>query len=63
VRELQYFEFETTPMGNLRMNARAGYHDDLVIALALGVWAGSADGVGPAGFMTSGRARESGEGW
>jgi len=59
IQELQYFEFETTPMGNLRMNARTGYHDDLVIALALAALVGSADGVGPAGFMTSGTATES----
>ena len=63
VQELQYFEFEMTPMGNLRMNARTGYHDDLVIALALAALVASADGVGPAGFMTSGTATESGAGW
>ena len=62
VRELQYFEFETTASGGLRMNARSGYHDDLVIALALAAWA--AEGAGPGDYMTSGRAVESGgDGW
>jgi len=35
MRELQYFEYELTDSGNVRMNARTGFHDDLVIALAL----------------------------
>ncbi len=35
MRELQYFEYELTSSGNVRMNARSGCHDDLVIALAL----------------------------
>ncbi|MCE5314498.1 MAG: terminase family protein [Armatimonadota bacterium] len=35
MRELQYFEYELTQSGNVRMNARPGCHDDLVIALAL----------------------------
>ncbi len=36
MRELQYFEYELTSAGNVRLNARTGFHDDLVIALALG---------------------------
>lgn len=35
MRELQYFEYELTASGNVRLNARSGCHDDLVIALAL----------------------------
>lgn len=35
MRELQYFEYEITPSGNVRMNGRSGVNDDLVIALAL----------------------------
>lgn len=35
IRELQYFEYEITCSGGVRMQARAGHHDDLVIALAL----------------------------
>lgn len=37
-RELQYFEYELTTGGNIRMNARSGYTDDCVIALALAAW-------------------------
>jgi len=35
ITELQYFEYELTDSGNVRLGARSGYHDDLVIALAL----------------------------
>ncbi len=35
LRELQYYEYELTTSGNVRMNGRAGINDDLVIALAL----------------------------
>lgn len=35
MRELQYYEYELTDSGNVRMNARSGHHDDLVIAIAL----------------------------
>lgn len=38
LRELQYFEYELTQSGNVRMNAASGMHDDLVIALALAAW-------------------------
>ena len=38
LRELQYFEYELTQSGNVRMNGRSGVHDDLVIALALAAW-------------------------
>lgn len=38
VKELQYFEYELTESGNVRMNGRTGIHDDLVIALALACW-------------------------
>lgn len=38
IRELQYFEYELTTSGNIRMNARSGYTDDCVIALALAAW-------------------------
>ncbi|MBV6458937.1 MAG: hypothetical protein HONBIEJF_02076 [Fimbriimonadaceae bacterium] len=37
IKELQHFEQTTTDAGNTRYNARNGYHDDLVIALALAV--------------------------
>lgn len=35
ISELQYFEYEITQSGNIRLNAHTGYHDDMVIALAL----------------------------
>ncbi len=38
MRELQYFEYELTQSGNIRMTGRPGINDDLVIALALACW-------------------------
>lgn len=38
IRELQYFEYELTDSGSVRMHARRGCHDDLVCALALACW-------------------------
>jgi phage FluMu gp28-like protein len=38
IKELQFFEYEVTEAGNLRMNAKSGYRDDMVIALALAAW-------------------------
>lgn len=35
LRELEHFEARTTESGNTKLSARSGYHDDLVIALAL----------------------------
>lgn len=35
LRELQHFEATETASGNRRLSARSGYHDDLVVALAL----------------------------
>jgi hypothetical protein len=35
LRELQHFEATVSPSGNQKLGARNGYHDDLVIALAL----------------------------
>jgi hypothetical protein len=59
VRELQYFEYELTGAGNIRMNARLGYTDDLVVALALAEWQGRSHR-GPARFLSSGQRRASG---
>ena len=58
IRELQYFEYELTTAGNVRMNARSGYTDDLVVALALAAWKGKSHSI-PARFLTSGRKRDS----
>lgn len=38
VRELQDFRVEFTAAGSLTFNARAGRHDDLVLALAIAAW-------------------------
>lgn len=35
LRELEHFEATTSPSGNPRLGAVSGYHDDLVVALAL----------------------------
>lgn len=35
IRELQHFEAHTTATGHRKLSARSGFHDDLVIALAL----------------------------
>lgn len=60
-RELQYFEYELTPSGNVRMNGRSGCHDDLVIALALACW--QARSAGAAGSYLTGRGRVAAAGW
>lgn len=61
MRELQYFEYELTDSGNVRMNARSGCHDDLVIALALACR--QAKDTGSAGRYLAGGGRMSGVGW
>jgi len=38
IKELQFFEYQLTRTG-VKMDARSGFHDDCVIALALAVWA------------------------
>jgi hypothetical protein len=38
VRELRDFRVEFTAAGSLTFNARSGWHDDLVLALAIAVW-------------------------
>jgi hypothetical protein len=57
IKELQFFEYEVTEAGNLRMNAKSGYRDDMVIALALAAW--SARSAPPTGddyrFLVSSR--------
>lgn len=56
IRELQYFEYELTAAGNVRMNARSGYTDDIVAALALALWKGRSHS-GPARFLASEKRR------
>ena len=38
IDELEAFEYSVTENGNVRTGAPSGYHDDTVIALALGAW-------------------------
>jgi len=54
IRELQSFEYELTVAGSVRMNARRGMNDDIVIALALAEWAAGVRG-SAAGFLSGGR--------
>lgn len=60
IRELQHFEYETTESGNIRMNARTGYTDDCVIALALASLQAGCTGWGRT-FLSGGK-RASGDG-
>lgn len=60
MRELQYFEYELTSSGNVRMNARSGCHDDLVIALALACRQAKSVGVGSGYLARGGRAAAAG---
>lgn len=61
IRELQYFEYELTQAGNVRMNARSGQHDDLVVALALACW--QARSKGPIGALLSSGGRSRADAW
>jgi hypothetical protein len=38
ITELDLFEYNRTPSGNVRYSAPEGFHDDCVISLALAVW-------------------------
>lgn len=61
IKELQYFEYELTQFGNVRMNARTGVNDDLVIALALACW--QSRGVTFGGAFMSKNGRVATGGW
>ncbi|MBP6965621.1 MAG: terminase family protein [Armatimonadetes bacterium] len=62
IEELKLYEYEVTPSGNVRTQARRGYHDDCVTALALALRIAPRY-AGFAGMRTSGRARVSSGGW
>jgi len=51
VRELQDFRVEFTAAGSLTFNARAGRHDDLVLALAIAAWRAYGGGPGDGIFQ------------
>lgn len=55
MRELQYFEYELTDSGTVRLNARSGCTDDLVIALALACKLARGAATGTAVLGRSGR--------
>jgi hypothetical protein len=57
VRELQDFRVDYTPAGHLSFNARAGKHDDLVLALAIAIWRAYGGGMAGAGFFELARQR------
>ena len=38
IDELRFFEYKLRPSGSIQLEARYGYHDDTVMALALAVW-------------------------
>lgn len=61
IRELQYFEYELTQSGNVRMNGRTGVNDDLVIALSLACW--QSRRVSPGGSYLSRNGRIATKGW
>ncbi|MCX8053111.1 MAG: terminase family protein [Armatimonadetes bacterium] len=61
MRELQYFEYELTGYGKVRMQARPGFYDDLVMALALACRQARAFGAG-GGYLTAGN-RAACDGW
>lgn len=62
VRELQFYEYEVTPAGNVRTAARRGGHDDCVCALALALRIAPRYRYGD-GMTTSGRVRASVGDW
>lgn len=54
IKELQFFEYQLTRTG-VKMEARSGFHDDCVIALALAVWA--AEQYQGSGYISLGYSR------
>lgn len=61
IKELQYFEYELTESGNVRLNGHAGVNDDLVIALALACR--QSRGLGFGGPILTRNGRVSARGW
>jgi hypothetical protein len=60
VRELQDFRVEYTATGHLTFNARAGRHDDLVLALAIAVWRAHGGGIASWGLYEATRLQVTG---
>lgn len=62
INELQYYEYEITPAGNVRTAARQGEHDDCVCALALALRI-APNYVYTDSSATSGKIRKSASEW
>ena len=52
--EMKRYEYEIGPAGQVSYSAPSGYHDDCVMALALGVWGCGRFGVEPGRMMRLG---------
>ena len=52
--EMKRYEYEIGPTGQISYAAPSGYHDDCVMALALGVWGCHTFGVEPGRMMRLG---------
>jgi hypothetical protein len=57
VRELQDFRVDFTAAGHMTFNARAGKHDDLVLALAIAIWRAYGGGMSAWGDFENTRLR------
>ncbi len=55
--EMKRYEYDIGPTGQVSYAAPGGYHDDCVMALALGVWGCHTFGVEPGRMMRLGEAR------
>jgi hypothetical protein len=60
VREFQDFRVQYSDVGNITFNARSGAHDDLVLALAIGVWVLAGGGMSNFGLFDLYRHRAGG---
>ncbi|MDH7602289.1 MAG: terminase family protein [Armatimonadota bacterium] len=56
LRELQYFEYQLTDSGRVKLQAVAGCNDDLVAALALACWQAKQTGVATSCLTSGGRS-------
>ena len=52
--EMKRYEYEIGPTGQVSYSAPSGYHDDCVMALALGVWGCNRYGAGPGRMLRLG---------
>ena len=52
--EMKRYEYEIGPTGQVSYAAPSGYHDDCVMAIALGVWGCGRFGIEPGRMMSLG---------